>query len=232
MKKLTLLIGLLLSTAAFAQHGGGHGGGGGGHGSGYGGGYGGGTHGGGYGGGYGGGWHGGYGGWHGGYGGWHGGYYGGYRGWYGGYRGWYGGYGWGWGLGLGVYVATLPLYYSTYWWNGVPYYYAYNNYYLWNPSTGGYVTVDPPSQVRAQAPQAGTASSTDLFAYPKAGQSTAQQATDRYECHQWAVKQTGFDPSASVATTGGAAAGAGSDRRSDYLRAQAACLEGRGYSVQ
>jgi hypothetical protein len=227
MKKLALLVGLLLSTAAFAQHGGGGhagGGGGAGHGGGGGhsfGGYGGGAHGGGY-----AGWHGGYGG----YGGWRG-EYGGYRGWYGGYRGWYGGWGWG-GLGFGLFAASLPLYYSTYWWDGVPYYYASNNYYLWNPSMGGYVTVDPPPQVREQAPQTGTPAAADLFAYPKSGQTTAQQSTDRFECHEWAVKQTGFDPSASVATDGRGVTGSSSARRSDYLRAQAACLQGRGYSVQ
>ena len=33
------------------------------------------------------------------------------------------------------------------------------------------------------------------FAYPNAGQSEQQQSKDRYECHQWAVSQTGFDPS-------------------------------------
>lgn len=33
------------------------------------------------------------------------------------------------------------------------------------------------------------------FVYPKAGQSEQQQSKDRYECHQWAVQQTGFDPS-------------------------------------
>jgi hypothetical protein len=32
------------------------------------------------------------------------------------------------------------------------------------------------------------------FAYPNAGQSEQQQSKDRYECHQWAVSQTGFDP--------------------------------------
>ena len=33
------------------------------------------------------------------------------------------------------------------------------------------------------------------FVYPRAGQSEQQQSQDRYECHQWAVSQTGFDPS-------------------------------------
>lgn len=33
-----------------------------------------------------------------------------------------------------------------------------------------------------------------VFAYPNAGQSQDQQSRDRYECHQWSVSQTGFDP--------------------------------------
>ncbi|MGH7925159.1 MAG: glycine zipper family protein [Candidatus Binatus sp.] len=35
----------------------------------------------------------------------------------------------------------------------------------------------------------------DLYIYPSKGQSQAQQDKDRYECHTWAVQQTGFDPS-------------------------------------
>ena len=34
-----------------------------------------------------------------------------------------------------------------------------------------------------------------IFFYPKAGQTPAQQDRDRYECYNWAVNQTGFDPS-------------------------------------
>jgi Glycine zipper len=34
----------------------------------------------------------------------------------------------------------------------------------------------------------------DMFIYPAKGQSQAQQNRDRYECHSWAVQQTGFDP--------------------------------------
>jgi len=33
-----------------------------------------------------------------------------------------------------------------------------------------------------------------LFIYPQRGQSPEQQQRDRFECHQWAVQQTGFDP--------------------------------------
>jgi hypothetical protein len=225
-----LLSALVLSTSAFAQHsgGGGHASGGGAHFSG------GGAHAvaGGYHGGYAG-----YGGYHGGYGygGWHGGY--GYGGWHGGYGwggyGWRGGWGccgwgWGWGgLGLGLYFASLPLYYNTYYWGGVPYYYADNTYYIYDPNAKQYETVAPPQEVQDQAAAAngGTAGGApaDIIAYPKNGQSADQQSKDKFECHQWAANQTGFDP-----TQGAAAPG---NKRNDYMRAQAACLEGRGYSV-
>jgi len=207
--------------------GGGHGGGGGGHfaGGGH---FGGGSHfaGGGR-AGYGG-YRGGYGG-HGGYGGWHGGYGG--RGGYGGY-GWRGGYGgWGWGgLGIGLYFATLPFYYSTFWDAGAPYYYADDNYYQWDRNVGQYETVNPPADVQRQA----ASLSPDLIAYPKNGQTDAQQATDKSECRSWAATQSGFDAaqldSASAATD---TSGAGSaSRREQHMRAQAACFEGRGYSVK
>jgi hypothetical protein len=137
--------------------------------------------------------------------------------------------------------------------------------------------------------------SNDMFIYPSKGQSQAQQDKDRYECHTWAVQQTGFDPSrpqaanaqttqqyqpskphvlqgagrgAAMGAVGGAIAGnagkgaaagaamggmAGGFRRRDerlsqadtradraaagnparpaYMRAMAACLQGRGYTV-
>ena len=64
-----------------------------------------------------------------------------------------------------------------------------------------------------------------LIAYPKNGQTQEQQGKDKFECHRWAASQTGFDPTQAG---GGSAPG----NRSDYARAQAACLEGRGYSVK
>lgn len=33
-----------------------------------------------------------------------------------------------------------------------------------------------------------------VFVYPAKGQSEKQQSEDRYHCHQWAVKASGFDP--------------------------------------
>jgi hypothetical protein len=36
------------------------------------------------------------------------------------------------------------------------------------------------------------------YVYPQKGQSADQQKKDEYECHSWAVKQTGFDPTAAA----------------------------------
>ena len=38
------------------------------------------------------------------------------------------------------------------------------------------------------------AAAQQIFIYPTKGQSPEQQNRDRYECHTWAVQQTGFDP--------------------------------------
>jgi Glycine-zipper domain len=42
---------------------------------------------------------------------------------------------------------------------------------------------------------AAEAQNSALYIYPLKKQSTEQQNKDRYECHSWAVQQTGFDPS-------------------------------------
>lgn len=42
---------------------------------------------------------------------------------------------------------------------------------------------------------------TEVYFYPNKAQSAAQQDRDRYECYLWAVKQTGFDPSAPQAAS-------------------------------
>ena len=39
------------------------------------------------------------------------------------------------------------------------------------------------------------ASAQDLFFYPSQGQTQDQLNLDKFECHTWAVQQTGFDPS-------------------------------------
>lgn len=34
----------------------------------------------------------------------------------------------------------------------------------------------------------------DIYVYPARGQSDSQLAQERFECHRWAVQQSGFDP--------------------------------------
>jgi hypothetical protein len=157
-------------------------------------------------------------------GGFRGGYYGGWRG-----RGGYG-YGYGWGgyyggvgwLGYGLLFSALPLAYATYYWDGVPYYYSQGDYYQWDSAANEYQTVEPPeglvNEVAAATPAdaAQPSAQPDLFAYPKNGQSATQQAKDRTDCQQWATGQVG----------------ANAARHPDYLRAEAACLTGKGYSVR
>jgi hypothetical protein len=207
-------------------------------------------------------------------GGFHGSAYAGYRGGYGygragGYYGhgystgayWRGGYWRGgfwprayYGVGFSWFLPVLPLAYATYWYGGIPYYYADDVYYTYNPDYDGYVATDPPPVAdpngagagaapnapppgsaqpdSAPPPDAGQganpgpsqapnynyggAAAGQIFMYPKNGQSAQQQATDKAECQQWAAQQAG-----QVAQNG-----------SDYQRAMAACVEGRGYSAR
>ena len=148
-------------------------------------------------------------------------------GWRGGY--WHGGF---WprayyGYGFSWFLPILPLAYATYWYGGVPYYYANDVYYTWNPTYDGYVATDPPPVADSSgsadvagsgpAPQGDVApDSGQIFMYPKNGQSAEQQASDKAECQKWASDQAG-----QVAQNG-----------SDYNRAMVACVEGRGYSAR
>jgi hypothetical protein len=166
-------------------------------------------------------------------------YYGGHY-WGGGY--WHGAY---WPYcyyhpGFIWYYPVLPIGYATFWWGGLPYYYWNNLYYTWNPGYNGYVVTDPPpvegadeygsgdpSSVTAEpqgAPAAGAAGAgADIYVYPRNGQTDAQTSSDRYECHSWAVNQTGFDPTRGTQNGGTPA---------DYKRAMIACLDARGYSAR
>jgi hypothetical protein len=127
---------------------------------------------------------------------------------------------------FGAVLPVLPPFYTTLWFRGVPYYYADDAYYTWRDDEHGYVVTEPPPDVQ---PETKPAAKSDVFIYPKNGQSEEQQATDRYECHRWASDQTGFDPTQPA---GGVPAQQNASKRSEYERAQAACLEGRGYTVK
>jgi hypothetical protein len=56
------------------------------------------------------------------------------------------------------------------------------------------VTV-PESRPVAATPPPPPVEPTKVYFYPLQGQGEAQQDRDRYECFNWAVRQTGFDPS-------------------------------------
>lgn len=102
------------------------------------------------------------------------------------------------------------------------YWYCDGVYYRRLPSDAGYQVVDGPEQVGD-----GRIVDERLYVYPRNGQSMQQQASDEYDCHRWAVDQTGFDPTSESAWNVQSL-----DRRDDYRRAQTACLDGRGYTVK
>lgn len=62
----------------------------------------------------------------------------------------------------------------------------------------GCVENPPPRPYRAyrQVPPPPSPPNTDVYAYPVQGQTADQTDRDRYDCHEWAVKQSNFDPSA------------------------------------
>lgn len=126
----------------------------------------------------------------------------------------------------GLVVPYLPPFYTTIWIGGAPYYYANGVYYVWRSSPRGYLIVEPPSKDDAIS---SAVPPSDLYVYPKNGQSAQRQATDRYECHHWSAGETGFDP---TQPSGGVEPAQAAEKRSAYYRAMTACLEGRGYSVK
>jgi hypothetical protein len=127
---------------------------------------------------------------------------------------------------FGIGVSILPPFYTTVWFSGVPYYYADGTYYLWEPMRREYVVTSAPAREEAASTQA--PAEPETYAYPRSGQSDSQMASDRYECHDWATRQSGFDPTQPL---GGVASNEVGAKRDDYRRAERACLEGRGYSV-
>lgn len=120
---------------------------------------------------------------------------------------------------IGFFVGTLPGSYTSVWMGGTRYYYSDYQYYVYEPARRGYVVVQSPYGEEEEDAWL----EDDLYVYPAQGQSEQQQADDRYECHRWAVDETGYDP---VDDEYDAAL------REDYLRALTACLTGRGYTVR
>jgi len=124
---------------------------------------------------------------------------------------------------FGLIVPFLPLYYTTLWVGGAPYYYANDVYYT--QTTDGYMVVEPPKGEVQEAPP----SDEKMFIYPRKGQSEKQQLDDRYECHRWAVDQSHYDP---TKPPGSMPESEASKKHADYHRAMGACLDARGYTVK
>ena len=137
-----------------------------------------------------------------------------------GYHG--GGYG-GWWVPWAILgsAAVLAPYYSYYY---APY---YPSYYHAPPPV--IIRERPPVDVQP-APSSPPLSQGRIFVYPRQGQTEEQQAKDRYECHDWAVHQTGYDP--TKPPSGEMPVYRLNQMHADYLRAQAACLDGRGYTMR
>jgi hypothetical protein len=122
----------------------------------------------------------------------------------------------------GAVVPVLPWAATVLVVGGATYWYCDGVYYRRLAADAGYDVVDGPSEVGD-----GRIVDVRLFVYPRNGQGAQQQASDEYDCHRWAVDQTGFDP-----TTEGAWNTQSLEQRDDYRRAQTACLDGRGYTVK
>lgn len=103
------------------------------------------------------------------------------------------------------------------WVAGALFFVAAGTYYLWNAHADRYETVDPPPPADVDSYR--------VIAYPDRGQSSGQQSKDRYACHEWAVDQSGFDPSTAASPASSGTAGI-------YLRSMKACLKARGYTVE
>lgn len=59
---------------------------------------------------------------------------------------------------------------------------------------GGLARADPPDAPPAPDPDAAVAD-TDIYVYPTKGQTEKQLDRDRYECHNWAARQSHYNPS-------------------------------------
>lgn len=134
-------------------------------------------------------------------------------------HGGHGGPGPGWGGPGPRHGHGLPDHARELWIGSALYFVAAGTYYMWNADRRQYIVVEAPPVI-SSAP----AANYDVIAYPARGQNADLQARDRYECHSWAVSQSGFDP----ATATNAPAASATDY---YRRALGACLSGRGYSI-
>jgi len=120
----------------------------------------------------------------------------------------------------GIRVSYLPDYAREVWVGGALLFLAAGSYYAYQESSQDYVVVEPPVQPQPQP----TSNGYDVVAYPANGQSPEQVNQDGYECYQYAVQQSGFDPRTATYQPDPSVVQA-------YRQAQGNCLSSRGYQV-
>ncbi|MGB5827837.1 MAG: DUF6515 family protein [Pseudomonas mandelii] len=120
----------------------------------------------------------------------------------------------------GIRVSYLPDYAREVWIGGALLFLAAGSYYAYQENTQDYVVVEPPVQMQPQP----VSNSYDVEAYPANGQSPEQVNQDGYECYQYAVQQSGFNPRTATYQPDPSVVQA-------YRQAQGNCLSSRGYQV-
>ncbi|MFJ2463824.1 DUF6515 family protein [Pseudomonas sp. NPDC087615] len=119
----------------------------------------------------------------------------------------------------GIRIQYLPDYAREVWIGGALLFLAAGSYYAYQEATQDYVVVEPP--VQPPQPQS---QGYDVEAYPANGQSPEQVQQDGYQCYQYAVQQSGFDPRTATYQPAPEVVQA-------YRQAQGNCLSSRGYQV-
>jgi hypothetical protein len=126
------------------------------------------------------------------------------------------------------YVTALPKDHTTIMYGGMRYYAVNHTYYRWDSERKRYEIVAPPPGYES-AITGQPAADGELYVYARDDVSPDQQLNDRYECGNYASEQSGYDPTKE---DGGVPADMERAKQADYFRAEAACLEGRGYRVR
>jgi hypothetical protein len=105
----------------------------------------------------------------------------------------------------------------------IGYYGPYYSPWYYGPRLGVGISIGDRYSTRRARTERAEQGALKLYVYPAAGQSDAQLAEDRYQCHVWAADNSGHDPTLGAGTRAEA---------EEYTRAFTACMEGRDYVVK
>lgn len=122
----------------------------------------------------------------------------------------------------GAIVRTIPTGYVAFTVGLSTFYHVNDTYYVWDDRREAYIVSTEPVDA-GQAIESATKER--LFVYPKIGQDEELQSKDRYECHRWAVTESGVDPTLEEREYG-------QQETNNYKHAISACLVARDYSVK